>query len=236
MSITQLPPVTHTPRPGRRKRRPVKVAAVVVGGGLVLAGSGFTAVAGLQAGEGGYFGTPEHRFTTSAAALKTDEIDVRSDVALPADPMPDVGELAKVRLVVKSKNPGERVFVGIGPKRDVETYLRGVAHDEFASARMAPFKAEFRRVPGTASTSAPETQPFWVASSSGTGTRTVSWDKTYGAWSVVVMRSDGRPGVDVRASMGLRFGFLPPAGLILLFGGALTLAYPLLRRVRPSAS
>jgi hypothetical protein len=47
---------------------------------------------------------------------------------------------------------------------------------------------------------------------------------THGAWSVVVMRLDGRPGVDVDASIGLRFGFLLPAGLAALTGGTALLA------------
>jgi hypothetical protein len=218
----------------RHGRRPVRMAAAVSGGVLSLAGLGFVAGAGLQAGEGGYFGTPEHRFGTGTAALKTDEIDVRSDVALPADPSPDVGELAKVRIVVKPKDPRVPLFVGIGRKADVEAYLRGTSYDEFASARLAPFRADFRRVPGAAGAPAPEAQRFWVAASSGTGTRTVTWDKTQGKWSVVVMRGDGRPGLDVEASMGLRFGFLAPTGLVLLLCGVLTLGWSVLVGRRPS--
>jgi hypothetical protein len=63
--------------------------------------------------------------------------------------------------------------------------------------------------------------------------RALYWNKTHGAWSVVVMRMDGLPGLDVRASIGLRFGFLTSAGAGLLALGALAIAYvPYARRRR----
>ncbi|WP_165494948.1 hypothetical protein [Actinomadura roseirufa] len=118
--------------------------------------------------------------------------------------------------------------MGIGPKSRVEQYLRNVAHDQFTSARLHPFTASFRRTPGAAT--APAAQPFWVATSEGKGTRTLNWNKTHGAWSAVVLRQDGRPGLDVHASIGLRFGFLLPAGLGLLVIGTAVITYPAITR------
>ncbi|WP_242909904.1 hypothetical protein [Actinomadura terrae] len=222
-------------RPARRPRRGRRLAVMGVGGVLLLAGSASLAGAGLQARSGGYFGTPEYRFTTDTAALKTDEIDVGSDGARPADPNPDIGELARVRIVVRPKDPSIPLFVGIGPKAKVEEYLRNVAHDEFASARLDPFKAEFRRSPGAATAPDPTVQPFWVATSTGRGTRTLNWNKTHGAWSVVLLRRDGRPGVDADASVGLRFGFLLPTGLGLLLAGTAAVGYLAISRRRSGA-
>ncbi|GAA3683506.1 hypothetical protein GCM10022224_055100 [Nonomuraea antimicrobica] len=52
-----------------------------------------------------------------------------------------------------------------------------------------------------------------AAASAGSGVRELEWDKpTYGAWPIVVMRLDDSPGVGISASVGLRFGFLLPAG------------------------
>ncbi|MEU6746271.1 hypothetical protein ABZ914_08625 [Spirillospora sp. NPDC046719] len=218
--------------------RPVRITLAVTAAITASAGAALTTGGVLQANSGGRFGTAEHRFTTPTAALKTDEIDVGSDTARPADPDPDVGELAQVRIVVRPADPRTRLFVGIGPKQEVEAYLRTVAHDEFASADLSPFRATFTRHPGAArAASAPARQPFWVAASSGPGVRTLNWNKTHGTWSVAVMRLDGSPGIDVRASVGLRFGFLLPSGLSLLAAGALMLLYiPLSRRTphRPS--
>jgi hypothetical protein len=75
-------------------------------------------------------------------------------------------------------------------------------------------------------------QRFWVARSTGSGTRTLTWDKTGGAWSVVVMRMDGRPGIEAHASIGLRFDFLTPAAAITLIAGAAPLTAAAVMAIR----
>jgi hypothetical protein len=201
---------------------------MLIGVPLLLGGCGLAVAAGAQAGSGGSFATPQQRFTSSAAALKTDEIQVGADAAHAADPEPDVGEVAEVTIVARAADAGVPIFVGVGPKAQVEAYLRGTAHDDFVSAELGPLRPSFRRVPGAAVAAPPDAQSFWVAKSSGTGTRRLSWDKTAGAWSAVAMRLDGRPGVDVHASIGLRFGFLAPAAAGALTGGVLLLGHTVL--------
>lgn len=203
----------------RRRRR---TGVLVVGVLLLLAGGGTLLLAADQASTGGYSSSPEYRFTSTAAVLKTDEIDVGADRATAADPNPDLGELARVRIVVRPVDPDARLFVGVGSKRQVEAYLRGIEYDEFDGARLDPFEASFRRVPGEARTADPGRQSFWVATSAGSGTRTLEWDKTGGAWSAVVIRLDGA-GMDAHASVGLRFGFLLPAGTAVLIAGTAAL-------------
>jgi hypothetical protein len=217
-------------KPRRRRRH---LVAAVAGAFLLLAAVGLAAAGGVQAAEGGYFSTSYHRFSTTTAALKSDEIEVGSDRAHAADPNPDLGELARVRIVVRPSDPSVPVFVGIGPKAQVESYLRGTAHDDFRSAELRPFHPRFERISGTAQAPSPNGRPFWVATSQGTGTRTLTWDKTHGAWSVVVMRLDGRPGVDVTASIALRFGFLLPGAAGALLAATVLLAYALTARRRP---
>jgi len=217
-------------KPQRRRRR---LAAAVAAAFLLLAGAGLGAAGGVQAAEGGYFSTSYHRFSTTTAALKSDEIEVGSDRAHAADPNPDLGEVARVRIVVRPADPSLPVFAGIGPKAQVDSYLRGTAHDDFRSAELRPFHPRFERIPGAARAPSPTGRPFWVATSQGTGTRTLTWDKTHGAWSVVVMRLDGRPGVDVTASIALRFGFLLPGAVGALLAATVLLAYALTARRRP---
>ncbi|GAA4242243.1 hypothetical protein GCM10022254_74590 [Actinomadura meridiana] len=203
--------------------------ALVVGltaGPLLLTGSGLGAAAALQASSGGAFTTPDHRFGTSAVALKTDEIAVGSDTARAGNPTPDVGELAQVKIVVRPVDPRVPLFVGVGPKDRVEGYLSGVKRDEFVSADLSPFRPVFRHLPGASrATALPSRQGFWVASSAGSGTRVLKWNKSGGAWSVVVMRMDGQPGVDAYASIGLRFGFLLPGAIIVLAAGAVPVVW-----------
>ncbi|TQM45951.1 hypothetical protein [Pseudonocardia cypriaca] len=208
------------------------------GRGLVVAAGALLALAGLaavgahvaQQADGGWFASSTERFSTPTSVLVTDEILVEE--GRPGDPPTDLGELAEVRIRATPAEPGQPVFVGIGPKADVDAYLRGTAHDRMASFDLEPFAVRFDRVPGGPAP-APAAQPFWVATASGPGTQTLLWDKTRGAWSAVVMNADGSPGVDVRADVGLRFGFLLPLGVALLAAAALVAAGPsVLRRVR----
>lgn len=51
-------------------------------------------------------------------------------------------------------------------------------------------------------------------------------------WSAVAMRLDGRPGVGIHASIGLRFGFLAPAAAGALTSGTLLLGYAVIAHRR----
>jgi len=200
-----------------RGRRAVGAAAVLV---LVIGASGLAAAI-AQSSVGGYFTTPAGSFRTTTSVLLTDEIDVGT--GLPADPEPDLGELGRIRVHVEAADPATHLFIGIGNRDAVHDYLDGTAHDEFTGATSNPFHASFDRVPGAETVTAPGAQPFWVAQSTGGSDTTLEWDKTAGPWSLIVANADGRPGLDVRADLGLRFGFLAPLGAALLATGGLLL-------------
>jgi hypothetical protein len=132
-----------------------------------------------------------------------------------------------VRIRVTAADPEPPVFVGIGPSADVDRYLAGVNHTVISDFRTDTVEVES----GGTTASAPGTQDFWVASSTGPGTRTLTWDLTDGSWTVVVMNADGRPGIDVRADLGARIPALPwialgflLAGTVFAAGGALLIA------------
>jgi hypothetical protein len=199
---------------------------------FLLAGASFALLAWLQSASAGYFSTPPHRFSTPSVALKSDEIEVGASTARSGDPQLDVGDLARVQIQVRSADPLREIFVGIGPKAAVETYLRGSAYDEFVSAELDPFRATFRRVPGSTSAVPPAAQTFWVATAAGTGLQILEWNKVPGTWSIVIMRPDGEAGIAVDASMGLRFGFLTPAAIGALACGVLLLAFLIRKRYR----
>src|SRR5262249_16658718 len=83
------------------------------------------------------------------------------DGAHAADPNPDLGEVARVRIVVRPADPSVPVFAGIGPKAQVESHLRGTAYDDFRSAELRPFHPRFERIPGAARAPSPTARPSW---------------------------------------------------------------------------
>ncbi len=213
-----------------------RITAVVIGALLVLislvflGGGGTVLWADLTQRDAGYITTDVHEFSTAGSALATERTDLGSGgtgwLYAPA-------LLGKVRIRVTAADSGPPLFVGIGPSAGVDRYLAGVSHTVISDFWTSKVEAES----GGAPASAPGTQDFWVASSTGPGARTLTWDPTNGSWTVVVMNADGRPGIDMRADLGATIPALPwiavgllAAGAVFGAGGALLIAGAIRRR------
>jgi hypothetical protein len=213
-----------------------RIAAMVAGGLLVvvslglLVGAGFGLWADLTQRDGGYVTTSVHTFSTSGAALSTEptELGTAGFGWLYAP-----GLLDEVRFRVTPVSSDRSLFVGVGPSADVDRYLAGVKRTIISDFWGNGVEAIDGSKPG----SPPGTQDFWVASSSGSGARTLVWDPADGSWSVVVMNADGRPGIDVGADLGARmpalrwiaFGSLA-LGAAFMAGGVLLIVGAMRRR------
>jgi hypothetical protein len=200
-----------------------RIAALVIGAllvlvALVLLGAGGTGVwADLTQREAGYVTTGEHAFSAAGSALATESTHLGSPgVGWLYSP----GLLGKVRIRVTPVGPGSPLFVGIGRSSDVDRYLAGVNHTVISDF----FGNKVKAVGGGPSRSAPGTQRFWVASSSGPGARTLKWNPHGGSWTVVVMNADARPGIGVRADLGARFPAVLWIAIGLLIAGAVFVA------------
>jgi hypothetical protein len=197
-----------------------RIAALVIGVllGLValvlLAAGGAGIWAHTTQREGGYVTTDDHEFSTLGSALATEPAKLGSaGVGWLYSP----GLLGKLRIRVTPVSAGPALFVGIGRSTDVDSYLAGVSHTEISDF----WKDKVRAIGGGGTlASAPGTQKFWVASATGSGAQTVVWKPTKGSWSVVVMRADGRPGVDVKADLGAKLPAVLWVALGVLAGGA----------------
>ena len=196
-----------------------RVLTVIGGGvlaaiGVVLLFSGLAFVLAHSEGRDGdgYYSTGETRLSTGAYALSAEDIDLGNDAA---DAVPkDV--LGSVR--VRAQRPdGGPVFVGIGPERQVRTYLRDVARAELDD--LDP--PTYLRHPGGAPARPPGDERFWVAQSQGSGRQSVDWEVDGGHWAIVTMNEDGARGVTVDADIGAKVGWLLPVGLGLVGGGLL---------------
>jgi hypothetical protein len=205
-----------------------RVLAVIAGTMVLLVGLGALAgaIAALvfdqtQRDAGGYLTTGTRTFATGTYALTSQPVRTHGWS----------GILGTVRIRVSSAAP---VFVGIGPRGDVDRYLTGVgravATTGDAGAR------DFRTVPGGAPATRPGAQDFWVAATSGAGTRTLTWPATGGSWRLVVMNSDGGSGVRAGLALGatvpdlgwISVGLFAGATILLLVGGIVL--YAALRR------
>jgi uncharacterized UPF0146 family protein len=214
-TVTEPLPVAP---PTRNKSRVVPVAigtTLAVFGALTALGAGIVfAVTGTD----NSLDTGSHKVTTKTSALvsPTARIEHISDVP---------GFLGHPRVKVSaSSQAGEPpVFVGIGPKKAVDRYLKGASVDYVTDINVGPFDIERNTHPGHVKPKPPASQSFWVAQSSGRKDASVDWKVRNGNYRVVVMNADGSKRVATDASFGLEVPHLSSiAAATLILGLALT--------------
>jgi hypothetical protein len=204
--------------------RPARIVLLVIGSicalmalALLVAGAGLGAALATQRDSAGFFTTGNERFHTPTAAVTTESIDLGT-------PGPDEWwadrELATVRLRARGQG-GAPLFIGIGHTADVEGYLARVPHDEITDVQTDPFSATYRRhnAHGKEKPAPPTLQRIWSASSSGVGTRTLTWSLRPGHWTVVVMNPNSSREVSADVDVGAKVKYLVPLMLGLLGGG-----------------
>jgi hypothetical protein len=192
-------------------------AAALAGGGVLLWAHE------TKRDNDGYYTSGVLQLVTDSYALTAEGIEI-SDIP---DEIFDKGRLGQLRLRGSTTN-GKEIFIGIAAERAVDSYLRGVAHDEVDHVTFtgtdSPEDVEYRRRAGTRSPEAPTAQTFWSASISGPGEQTLDWDVTEGDWAFVTMNADGSQDVAVSMTVGAKAGFVLPILIGLLVGGAVLLA------------
>ena len=167
------------------------------------------------------------RYAVETYAITSEELDVVLDQGLPPT---ERGPIASFVLRATSATPEKEVFIGIGPRADVTSYLANVEHSELAEVRFNPFQARYRTMAGSEAPALPAAQDFWAVSAQGPGTQQINSDLRSGNWAVVVMNADGSRPVAVDMQAGIRSSFLAPITLGTLITGLalLALGIPLL--------
>ena len=189
--------------------------ALLAGGGALL-----YADQALRDGSG-YFTSAHERFRTPTRAIVSEGLDLGG---VPGGP----GRWADLRVRVTGAG-GRPVFVGVGPKADVQRYLAGVGQAELTKLDFDPFHATYRDRPGTRVPAPPGDQSFWAAKVQGSGTQTLTWKVESGNWQIVAMNPDGSAGVDATASVGVKVSYVLAVAIgllvvgLLLLGGGITM-------------
>lgn len=211
-------PFPAPPAPAQPKRG---TAAIIVGSVLVVSGFLTAASGGAMLtifGGGEAITSGEHVLTTSTSALVSDlgHIDnMQGFEFLTGSPT----------LHITAENVSEDgVFVGVGPKADVDNYLDGVAIDEVRDLDLAPFHLETIRHDGSAVAQAPGEQDFWAAAAESSNTAELAWEIEEGNYEIVVMNADGSAGVLTSASIGASLPTSTGLWILVLSIGALIMA------------
>jgi hypothetical protein len=213
--------VTGAPRPSRWTAG--RVVLVVLGSIAVLLGAALLAGGGAllwadqtQRDDDGFLSTPTELFSSSSYAIVSEPIDlVEADAGdwLWEDVLGDV----------RVRASGGDLFVGVGPTREIDGYLRGVEYDRLTDVNYDPFSADYEREAGDAPARPPGDEEFWVEITSGSGEQTLTWNAEPGNWSVVVMNSDASRGIAADVSVGAEASWIVWVAIGVLVAGALFL-------------
>lgn len=201
-----------------------RIVAAVVGALLILGSATMGAIGGAalwtesHRDADGFVNTGTAQFDTNTYAIRFDTGNISASRSMSS------GEPTEVRVRAESEVP---VFVGIGPASEVSAYLSGVAHAQVQDLGDDGYGGDYDRyryregyqiVPGDQAPQPPASQGFWVASASGSGEQSLTWNVQPGQWSVVVLNADGSRVVDADLSAGAKVPGLIGLGIGLLLG------------------
>ena len=182
--------------------------ALLAGGGVLLWAHT------TEQDDDGFYSTRFERFQSDGYAVRSDDLDLGSEGS---DWLFDEGRLGTIRLSARGTEQGRPLFLGVGPKDDVEEYLDGVQHDVLEDVDLDPFEAEYRSEPGARTPAPPGSQPFWAA----VGERRVEWEVQKGSWVAVLMNADAGRGVAADVSIAAKTDVIVWAVIIALALGVL---------------
>ena len=213
--------------PGQATAWPARrVVALVAGSLLVLASFGLFGGGGVtlwaqQHRDGGYVTSGTHSYLTDGYAVTTDRVHL-GDPGWTAGWQHDLLGTLRIRAQSTSADTSapHALFLGIGPSNQVNRYLSGVS---FTKLRDLGQHHDSTTHAGGPPTALPTAQPFWAATSVGTGVRVLEWPAQAGDWTVVVMNADGSRGLAIQADAGATVPALPWIVTGLLVGGAVLL-------------
>ncbi|WP_114423228.1 DUF4389 domain-containing protein [Nocardioides houyundeii] len=218
-----------------------RIIGIVVGSLLALGAIGALVSAAVLAAadedlrDDGYFTTPRVEVQSPGYAIVSEKAELDDSDGL-IDVLRDLlGELK----VEATASPGDSVFVGIARTSDVRAYLDQVAHSVVTDVADDDSSVKTRFVEGGAPRMAPGEAGFWVASSEGGGTQSITGAPSEGDWTLVVMKADASSPVVTRVALGATAPVVDDlAGILLLSGlvsgllAAAILAASLVRRHR----
>ncbi|MFG1619647.1 DUF4389 domain-containing protein [Nonomuraea wenchangensis] len=216
------------PRHAPVRHGAASVVAILAGALLAFGAVGTAAAGSLSAvlahvrASDGFVSTTSERVATPAYALTTEPVAISGQ---------GVEYLraftGQVRIEAAAK--GTPLFVGVGPRADVERYLSTTGYDRLTRLTFGPGPdgTAYTRHQGGQPAAPPAAQPFWAA----TGSGSLTWTPEAGDWTVVIMNADASPVIsaDLRLAAtlpglnGLTVRLFVATGILLPIGVGLVL-------------
>ena len=204
-----------------------KVVSLILGSLILIVGIALLFGGGALVGIDIGFTDEEGFLTSPSADLERDTYAVVGDVVLEGDWIWWYRHPTMARVRMTGEVP---VFIGIGPRVEVEAYLLDVSYSEIEEIdfeehrRSRVWMPEYDDHIGPNAPAPPNDETFWRASVSGEGMQDLIWEIEPGDWALVVMNADGSRGIDVTGSVGAEAPWLLAVGIGVLAAGVVLVA------------
>jgi hypothetical protein len=194
---------------------------LLLGTGMLLGGTALRLVDGPLRDDQGYLMASSERWQSPGYAVRSEAAEIHSGSTVLDLP----GRLLGTLRASADPATANGVFIGVARTADVDRYLDGVAHSTMVGGSMGrrqdPMMSGTRFIDGGSPAVAPTDATFWVASSSGPGEQTITWEPEDGSWTLVVMNGEGTTPVDADVAVGAELPVLGTAGTALIISGLL---------------
>jgi hypothetical protein len=196
------------------RSRTISTILFIVAAGLFSATVALGWLYGTHRSPDGYVTGQPATVSSDGYAIASTDIDLG---ALPDEWIPS-NLLGTFRVKAESSE-GTPLFVGVGPSEGVAAYLADVEYTEVTRFGSSGRFSHIEHA-GSATPQLPASFGFWTVSTRGQGLQTLDWEPESGAWTLVIMNSDGASGVDISTSVGVNTPWIM-IGLVIL--GLMTL-------------
>src|SRR3954471_18825242 len=153
------PTPTYDPAKAARTGRVIGGGILATTGAVVALGAGAILALG---GSDGTFSSGHRDVSTKTSALVSEPANING-----TQDVTDVLGQPNVHLSADSIRSDRNLFVGIGPKAQVDRYLAGAPIDRVKDFEVDPWSLQKSSRPGAVTPKPPAAQSFWVAKSSG---------------------------------------------------------------------
>jgi hypothetical protein len=188
--------------------------------GLILGGAVLMAVDSAFKDNEGYFTTGFQPLEAESSILVTQQAEIHMT---PKWKMYNRSPIT-IKIEAYNNDSTKPVFIGIAREADMNSFLKGREYDEVTGFDFSGEQIESRHHSGTTGTAATPDQINWVASATGAGTQTLTWDLASGNYSLALMNADGSSPIEAHAAFGARVaGLINKVGIGILIGGIVAL-------------
>jgi hypothetical protein len=192
----------------------VKVLLIVMSSIVMLIGAAMIAVGALAVAavdSDGFINSGDTELTSEVSAFVSGVAELE---AVSLDGPFGIGDPNDLKIRISAAAGDQDVFIGIARDEDVDAWLEGATYERLEDIDFDPFEVSVQRVEGDRLPGSPIEQTFWVASVTGPGRQTLTWEVETGTFRFVLMNADGSQPLALEGAMGVSVPLIKEAGWV----------------------